>query len=132
MTDQRPSRRNFAVLIAGVAAWPGSAVAGSSKSPQSMLLSLFEHSQSACAIGALCLNSLPPGQTARALTEAIVAAAALDAQSLKSRPAIKQRIAEQVARDFSEGAVVNVDGWMLSLTETRLCALAALSMDGTV
>jgi hypothetical protein len=134
MTD--PSRRKVAALLASVAAWPGSAMAAAlgrsdpPKSPQAMLLSVFEHRQSACAIGARCLKSLSPGQTAHGLTEAIAAAVGLDAETLKTRPAVKRRIAHQVARDFAEGAVVNVDGWMLSLTEARLCALAALSREG--
>jgi hypothetical protein len=35
-----------------------------------------------------------------------------------------------VCRDFAEGTVVCVDGWLLSLTEARLYALASLSVWG--
>ena len=35
-------------------------------------------------------------------------------------------IAQQQVEDFKQGRLVRVDGWMLSETETRLCALAAL------
>lgn len=30
-------------------------------------------------------------------------------------------------RDFAEGQTVQIEGWVLSLTEARLCALAALA-----
>ena len=129
MTDHRPSRRKVAALLASVAAWPGSAMAaalgraGAPKSPQAMLLSLFAHPQSACAIGARCLKSLPPGQTAGGLTETLVAVAALDAQTLKTRQAVKRRIAQQVAQDFAQGTVVNVDDWMLSRLRLSACRI---------
>lgn len=37
---------------------------------------------------------------------------------------IRAMISERVRRDFSAGAVVSVDGWLLALTEARLYALA--------
>jgi hypothetical protein len=38
-------------------------------------------------------------------------------------------IANQVRLDFGQGAVVSVDGWLLSLTEARVYALVALSSE---
>ena len=37
---------------------------------------------------------------------------------------IRAFIGERLRRDFAAGAVVRLDGWMLSVTEARLCALA--------
>ena len=34
--------------------------------------------------------------------------------------------AEQVRRDFAEGRTVEVQGWVLSVTEARQCALYSL------
>ena len=36
-------------------------------------------------------------------------------------------VRHQVRADFAAGRVVRVDGWLLALTEARLCALAALA-----
>jgi hypothetical protein len=40
---------------------------------------------------------------------------------------IGRLVNEQMRRDFAEGAVVTVDRWILSVTEARLYALAALA-----
>lgn len=38
-----------------------------------------------------------------------------------------EAIAEQVRADFASGHVVIIDGWTMSLTEARACALVALT-----
>jgi len=42
---------------------------------------------------------------------------------------LAQAIKERSRTDFRDGRVVTVDGWILSLTETRVYALAALLND---
>jgi hypothetical protein len=42
-------------------------------------------------------------------------------------PRLRAGIARQVRADFADGRVVRVDGWVLSVTEARLCGLAALT-----
>ncbi|MBA4169951.1 MAG: hypothetical protein H0X68_06045 [Chloroflexi bacterium] len=37
------------------------------------------------------------------------------------------RVRQQIARDFRAGDVVTIDGWLISRTEARLFALAALA-----
>lgn len=39
---------------------------------------------------------------------------------------LKQILMDQQREDFANGRIVNVQGWILSETEARLCALAAL------
>jgi hypothetical protein len=39
---------------------------------------------------------------------------------------LRQRVRCRVRQDFAENQVTLVDGWILSTTEARLCALAAL------
>ncbi len=39
----------------------------------------------------------------------------------------RESFAMRCRRDFVEGQTVRVDGWVLSLTEVRLCALASLA-----
>jgi hypothetical protein len=143
MTDQlcHLSRRSVNVFLAGAAAWScyGAALPlapnelGVQRSLQHILLSLFENPRSAYAIGTACLKSLPPNQSSlQQLTNAILTAAECDTKTMKTKQAVRYRIANRVRRDFAEGAVVNIDGWLLSLTEARLYALVALSVNSTV
>lgn len=37
---------------------------------------------------------------------------------------VRAFIGRRLRQDFANGAVVRIDGWMLSVTEARLCALA--------
>jgi hypothetical protein len=43
-----------------------------------------------------------------------------------SVPRIRRKIRQRIGMDFEENKVVNVDGWCLSLTETRLYAISFL------
>ncbi len=40
--------------------------------------------------------------------------------------AMRRRIDTETARDFSEGRIISVEGWLLGETEARLCEIAAL------
>ena len=40
--------------------------------------------------------------------------------------ALRARVDEQVQSDFADGRTVTLDGWILSLTEARQCALFSL------
>jgi hypothetical protein len=42
------------------------------------------------------------------------------------RPALRAGLSRQIRIDFARSRVVRVEGWVLSVTEARLCALAAL------
>ncbi len=46
--------------------------------------------------------------------------------SLADTVAQRALIAESIRRDFGCGSTTQVGGWVISLTEARLCALAAL------
>jgi len=130
------SRRLVNVFLASAIAWPFS---GAVPSPvlkrhnlqqplQCMLLSLFGNLRSACAIGMACLNSLPHEQsTGQQLANEILAAASCDTETMKSKEAVRYRIANQVRQEFAQGAIISVDGWLLSLTEARVYALVALT-----
>ena len=86
--------------------------------------------RSGCALGTACLRSLPKGEsTRRQLSNKIIAQALCDAETMKSKEAVRRRIANQVRLDFAHGAVVSVDGWLLSLTEARVYALVTLNLE---
>ena len=125
------SRRSINALIAGAAAWPCSGAASpilSTMTMKRLLLSILEKPGSAYAIGSVYLESLPShARAADHLTNAIVCAAECDTGTMKSTEALRKQISIQVRKDFAEGAVVIVAGWVLSETEAQLYALAALS-----
>jgi hypothetical protein len=73
-------------------------------------------------IGEACLKALPAVEASKGcLTRAIFG----DVRDADTR-ALVQAIRERSRADFRDGRIVTVDGWMLSLTETRVYALAAL------
>jgi hypothetical protein len=76
----------------------------------------------------MCLKSVMVGaRTTEDLANAIIVATECDKEALKSMQTLRQRISNRVRNDFAEGAVINVEGWVLSVTEAHLYALAALA-----
>jgi hypothetical protein len=95
-----------------------------------ILTRVFESPKNAYAIGNACLRTLPPKEnSAEQLANAILVAAEIDSQAAKTTQAIRDRISNRVRKEFVEDAVVSVDGWILSVTEARLYALVALSVE---
>jgi hypothetical protein len=79
------------------------------------------------ALGIACLEALPAIETSIAsLTRLILDGMWATGGDHWSTRALAQTIRERSRKDFGEGRIVNVDGWMLSLTETRIYALGAL------
>ncbi len=131
------SRRSVNMLLAGAAAWSCDGTAwqlpssqfSDQKSLQLILLSLFENCRSAYAIGLACLKALPPNPSAlQQLVNVMIASADCTAGVTKTKDVVRRCIDDRVRHDFAEGAVVNIDGWLLSSTEARLYALVALSL----
>ena len=135
------SRRAFNASLAGTAVLPctgaASQIAANGFDQQKLwldiLMRVFEFPRNAYAIGNACLRTLPPkGNSAEQLANAILVAAEIDSQAAKTTQAIRDRISNRVRKDFAEDAVISVDGWVLSLTEARLYALAALSVETSI
>jgi hypothetical protein len=93
--------------------------AASAGGTRDMLRSLFSHLPSAHAIGAAYLRSCQANTVNAEKLAASLPAAASVAD-------LRSAIAAWVRRDFANARVVMVDGWMLSITEARVCALAYL------
>lgn len=98
------------------------------RDPAARLARLLSARDSARAIGREYLRSLPPAPNAGVLVQAIAAglpggygvlATAGDAE-------LRTLLAELSSADFGEGRTVRLRGWVLSETEAKLCALAAL------
>ena len=138
MTDQSRclSRRVVVGFLASAAAWPvvppmGSLQPNLPTSLQCMLLSLFGNLRGVCKIGVACLNSLPRGEsTLQWLTKEVSAVTLGNIETIKSKDEMKLRIVDRVRHDFAQGAIIEVDGWLLSLTEARVYALVSLASSG--
>jgi hypothetical protein len=97
------------------------------KSLQDALVGLFKNRERAYGLGIACLNALPPHENSpEQLTNAIFGAAAYNSETMTTKQQIRECIAGRVHQDFANGAVVNVQGWILSQLEARLYALVAL------
>lgn len=130
------SRRRFLVAAAtgttallsqalGVAVIPGitGGVAGGAAAE---LRALFTNPESARAIGVEYLRQYPAEAAVSRLVELIGVAGAGSEVSFQASalPAMLQR---RIANDFETDAIVQLNGWILSRTESRLCAIWALA-----
>ena len=74
-----------------------------------------------------CLRGLPATEASpEHLALLILAGLSSAGEDLNSAIGLRLAIRDQIRRDFSTGKIANVDGWMLSVTETRIYALTAL------
>jgi hypothetical protein len=81
-------------------------------------------------IGKACLFALPALESTRSsLAREILADVRRAGRNRSSPHLLAQAIRELSRTDFSEGRVVTVDGWIFSLTETRVYALATLLLE---
>jgi hypothetical protein len=125
-------RRRMLAILAASCAWfgvPGLRVLSGSGAADAAPLSptlagLFTDRCSAEAVGAAYLRSV---DDAEARPEWLVRSILGDGPATMDQAELKRVIGTRIRRDFTENAVVMVDGWMLSRTEARLCALIALA-----
>ena len=98
------------------------------------LVATLRRPDSAAAVGRAYLTRVPAEALSVRLVEGIregLARDGFDPVVPAGRPAeLRSRLGERVRRDFAEGRVVAVDGWVLAATEARLFALAALRRGG--
>ncbi len=124
-----PGRRRLLVTAVGLAAsaalGPGAIsqilerLAGSDPLARS-LRELIVHRESAAVLGRAYLDATPGEADAKQLGSLIVGPPAVP----PGREAA--RVAARIRADFDAGRVVTIDGWIVSTTEARLCALCAI------
>jgi hypothetical protein len=109
--------------------WPGGSVTREAR----RLADILRHPDSACWLGRLYLEEKPREADAALLVTLIGAARgpALPPASPAADEALRADLDERIRNDFIYGNMVAVDGWLLSLTEARLCALVSLLRDAT-
>lgn len=139
MSDATAMNRRQFMLLALAAA---GAVAARSKLPaiaagwpkpenllRSKLTALFIHQESAQAIGLAYVQSYPNEADAQALEDQIALGIAGGRAVLAGAGGreMSALINDRIRQDFEAEQVVKVQGWVLSITEARLCALSALA-----
>jgi hypothetical protein len=130
-------RRQFLLLALGLA---GSVAAGSRLSGSAegwlrqgslgaKLTALFVHQESAQAIGRAYLQRFPQEANIRTLEDQIAQGIAGGRTLLVAtgKPEISKLLSNRIRQDFATDQVVKVQGWILSITEARLCALTTLA-----
>ncbi len=135
MRNRIALRRRTLVTAAasGVAAWLGGGIgvsaAGRSRlSEHAALAALGLRLECPGRFGEVCRQALPPAERSeQALVRTLTAD--LSAANGGCFPAddLARAVRQRSRDDFHAGRVVTVGGWMLSLTETRLYALAGLT-----
>lgn len=86
----------------------------------------FTHPADAAALGRRWLQTESARADVASLLQQLLDDTPLWRAALRSPGAIRELAAERTALDFSKGATIELDGWVLSRTEIRLCAIAAL------
>lgn len=84
------------------------------------LRDLVSHRESAASLGRAYLAVHPAEADADRLTSLILGPAPVPTGKLAAR------VSSRIQADFEAGRVVTVQGWIVSPTEVRLCALCAL------
>jgi hypothetical protein len=95
------------------------------------LAGVLRHPDGAVLLGRLYLAGHPQEADAARLSTLIAAALdpALTPVSSATDEALRAGLEEKIRTDFTSGEMVAVDGWLLSVTEARLCALVSLLRD---
>ena len=129
--DTAPVRRRR--LLTAAACLPAIALfshlrpAGSAGACQTALSALDDPGRAA-GLGRACLAALPVRPTsADQLARTILGDDATNRGMPDLDPAATRvSLRARIRREFAQGAVIGADGWILSLTEARLYALAAM------
>jgi hypothetical protein len=130
MRSRRIIARRSVLLTAAVAGFGGGVVSVASDdlaAAAHRLRAMAQHPLSARHVGALYLARFPDEADRGVLTERILAALELPAAAVlaQDEQCLRTAIAARVRRDFAETATAEIEGWILSRTEARLCALWA-------
>ncbi len=90
------------------------------------LVRLLEHQDSARIIGREYLRTVPVEATPDVLASLVAERLGAERPALDTAgdADLRRLLAAAVLQDFEEGQTMELDGWMLSQTEARLCALS--------
>jgi hypothetical protein len=86
---------------------------------------LLRHPDSARAVGAAYRRTFPAEADPPKLTGLLLSSLSLDEARLarQSDASLRALVVARMRNDFAAGHTATIDGWILSRTEARLCAL---------
>jgi len=92
------------------------------------LIAVLNDRESARVIGLAYLRSVPQEADVQVLVELIALGFVGGSELLRNATGekLRQLLDLRIRQDFAEERMVTLHGWLLSLTEARLCALATL------
>jgi hypothetical protein len=131
------TRRGFLRALLGVgffvftrpAHFPGRVDAAPAHDPLALrLANVFGRKESARVVGREYLRSVPQEADAGILVDLLCSCRAQGYREFSQAQGaeLRELLRLQQREDFERGCVVNLQGWILSQTEVRLCALAAI------
>jgi glycosyltransferase A (GT-A) superfamily protein (DUF2064 family) len=89
------------------------------------LLSALGDRRAAAVVGHLALGAMPEMGNVQVIADGIWESLAMDRNS--DAADIRARLSSVIREDFTAERTLRVEGWLVSETEARLCALAALT-----
>ncbi len=142
MNLDNKSRRLFLVIALGavVAAlvkpfrdWAKPADQQLSRPFELKLVDLLKHRESAKRIGSAYIRITSGEANANKLASQILSDLAYHQQELdKVSPAdLRERIRWRTRQDFEDGRVIKLHGWIVSVTEIRICVLSVFVLPGS-
>jgi hypothetical protein len=118
---------SWLAMVALGGRWPGRAAARPAidAAARPALAQLLSEVDSAGVVGREYLRYHPDERDPKYIRHGL--SVALGGRLEAFEPAVlRERVRRRVRQDFAENQVTLIDGWILSNTEARLCALAAL------
>lgn len=104
-------------------------LAGNGSRAETAILAMVRHREAAIALGQTALFSQPHLYDRGRILAELLDDLGMDADSAARASAgdIASRLTARIRNDFAVERTIMLDGWLLSLAETRLYALAALA-----
>ena len=135
MSNDKTRRAALKTLVSSVLATQllnGCSSEGNIKKAIETLVKTLRHPGVAAHLGRLEVetNSELAPLTEKELAENIMNEIGLDIDSFNENQisTLKQKLSSKIRDDFRNEAVTTVDGWMLSITEAKVCALVFLQV----
>ena len=132
MSRRRLLRWALAAGIAVAGPWTGLAVIARQSGTEVLagrLRALLPHRLAAATLGVAYIGTLEGQPSVASLVSDLAAdlVGGVDAALALDRAALAAMLERSMRADYGAGRVVTLSGWIVSMTEGRLCALASLA-----
>jgi hypothetical protein len=110
---------------------PGGSAQAGEGDLQELLRSVFSDPRRAGLVGRVFLEANPDEADLRKLLDGPVGRDWASARGHRSRAAVRAVLRARIRSDLVASRTTSVGGWILSITEARLCALACMAVSPT-